>query len=307
MQTLTYHDWTAFVDAVDAVSAPAQAAHATDDYYGAQHWTMGAGLPESIALARNGWPPGRDCVHALASAYFEKLAATIERIDYVHAVTGDLFDVGAYLSGDPECCLVEERETIEGPGRKNLRIVYNGTASGAVESNVLLAKGAAVAALAQLLEFAGHGVEVVLAYGIGPCDGDTIETYVTLKTSDQPMDLSCVAFALAHPATFRRLGFRLWEGLSLETVRRFGFYLHGGYGRVAQTLTMTGDVNIGGSTYGEPDWMSPGAARAWVAAELAKQGVNVTLPDETEEPTQERKPTQTPTKRRRGRARRRYY
>lgn len=308
MHTLTYHDWTAFVDAVEAVDAVHGAAHDQSEWRLDKSWTLGASYASSVDLARNGWPAGRDCIHELASAYFDKLASTIQKTEYVRAVVGDILDVGAYLAGDPECCLVEEFETVEGPGRKNVRIVYNGTASAGIEADVLLAKGAAVAALAQLLEYAGHGVEIVLAYGLRANNGSglAVETYVTIKTPDQPMDLGRVGFALAHPATFRRLAFRLWEGQSQALVDACGFRSHGGYGCIAPSVAMTGDVVIGSSMYGEAEWTNPASARAWVAAELAKQGVNVTLPAETEEPTQAPGPRGTPMARRR-RGRRRYY
>jgi hypothetical protein len=270
LHTTNYHDWTALVDAAVSSKAPILEAHG-----GSKSWTQTKSFDHAVKLAREGWPEGRDMVAALSHAYFEKLAAHVERSEYYRAETGEDFDVALVLQGEPEAYIVEQRETVEGPGRRIVRIVFNAGGSSGISTEVLTARGAAVVALVMLLEYAGHGVEVVTVYTAGGMKY-TVQTVVNVKRADQPPDLPLLAFALAHPSTFRRIIFRVWESLPQYLVDDCGFVSGGGYGSPMETPER-GDINLIGETmYPDVQWTSPESARAWIVANLTAQGVKVT-------------------------------
>lgn len=235
---------------------------------------------DALKLAREGWPEGSAKVAALADAMVNRISAKIERQDLYFDVEGADYDMGLYLKGEPECWNRWQTEISEGQGTRIFKLIYNISASGSVSGETITAKGAAVAALIQCLEYAGNRVELWIASGT--CehysyerDGSennqpaTLETYTLLKPADQPCDMDRIAFALAHPATLRRLNFAVresWVEFMAEVRDSYGY---------SCDVAERGDIYIAKSFAGEPYWSSPESAQAWIMAELEKQGVKI--------------------------------
>ncbi|HEY6009044.1 MAG TPA: hypothetical protein VIU40_12035, partial [Geobacteraceae bacterium] len=186
-------------------------------------------------------------------------------------------DVSRYLEGEPECWYDYDEEIVEGFSRNILRVVYNCSASAGIAPRTLMAKGAAVAALVALMEYSGRGVQLDIA----DCfvGGATTEFYVTVKRADEDLDVLTIAYAIAHPATARRLMFSVAEQLPSDIRKKLGITPEGSYGYPGEVHDQ-GDVYIGGSVTGDVRWKDELSAMKWVIRTLKEQGI--ALKDEAE-------------------------
>lgn len=235
---------------------------------GSPSWTGTADITEAVNLASNGWSEGSSKANKLSNALVDRIASMVEAPFIQYDVTGSDFDVAAYLTGEPEHWYTLESK-LENRDGKVFKIVFNGSVSAGVDTNVITAKGAAVSALVQILEITGNKTEIELVY-TAQGYGQPFETIIPLKAAGQPLDLDRVIFALAHPSNFRRLVFSCWEGcLEFES---YGT----GYGSPSRDATDKGDIYFKSAMYGEPAWTNPDSATAWIIEELKKQGITVT-------------------------------
>ena len=89
---------------------------------------------------------------------------------------------------------------------------------------------------------------------------------IELKQAGQPLDLDRLSFALAHPASLRRLTFAAYES--------FPYGSDSGYGQPKEYSTGA-DVYIGCSMHGQPKWIDTEAATEWIFKQLKDQGVSI--------------------------------
>ena len=230
------------------------------------------GVPDAEAaytLARDGWTEGTKRARRLSDPLVEVISSRIERVEptYVLEGTGAL-DIGRYLDGEPECWVRFTPELVDGPGTKHLTVLYNGTVSAGVDKEVIAAKGAVMAALVELLEMAGHRVQILLGHSTERM-GNRAEILVPVKSYDQPLDIDRLTFALAHPACLRVLAFSCWEHMTPQWRERMNVGQSGGYGHPV-TLQDKADITIPAENVSTPD-----AARAWILRQLAAH--NITL------------------------------
>lgn len=231
----------------------------------------------ALQLARDGWPQGIAQANKYSSALFAKLSHLVERLDPVGDIEGAGFDVGTYLSGVPECWLRFETTMAEGAG-KVIRLLYTCGASAAVDNDVMIKRGAVAAALVQLLEYAGHRVEIFCCPRCSTSDkqgkGYRLECIVKIKDAEQPLDMSRLIFALAHPSMLRRLGFRLDELGSHETQRKVGTVSYSV--APSQDLLDRADIYIDKIRMSQDAWWdSAEKTEKFILENLKKQGVEI--------------------------------
>ena len=237
---------------------------------------------QTIRTANDGWEAGADLVNRHALKSFRAIADRIERPHYVYDVEGTDIDVARFVDGDPECWARQEQRLTEGPGRRVFRFVFAWVVSGGVSTRTIESRGAAAVALIQAMELAGHGVEVDLCYSVGAganCGSGAsyrkVEAYVNIKKADQPLDLPRLAFAIAHPASLRRIGFGLMERLPRPIL--YNFTKSKGYGNgdgLFDPLEQ-GDVFLGGATYDRGDWNNDAWVQKWIVDTLKAQGIEL--------------------------------
>lgn len=172
-------------------------------------WTES--FDEALALVRSGWAEGtarvaqyRDSLSAWLSA-----AKSAKSREFAWDVTGEFVDVGKYLTGEPEC-FGSEAETGERTAGRVVSIRLNACVSCAVSADTIAARGIAVLCAVDLLESCGTRVEVVVSTGSDGA-GTRVDGNVTVKRPGEQVDADRLAFAVAHPSFFRRLGFRFLE------------------------------------------------------------------------------------------------
>lgn len=178
---------------------------------------------EAVELARGGWAEGTAKIveHREQCAAFLAAAKTAKAREFGWDVTGQFIDVGRLLSGEPECCGSE----FDGGTQLASRVVsirLNQSVSAAISADTICARGVTVLVAVDLLESCGVRCEVTVSKGSKSNGGEgsvknlQVDTHVVVKQAGDAVDLDKLAFWVAHPASFRRFGFRLNEqnGLS---------------------------------------------------------------------------------------------
>jgi hypothetical protein len=201
-----------------------------------------------------------------------KITSLVEKPEIVYDVTGNDFDIALVNEGVPECWTrIETHEVQSGRGTKVLRMTFNAFVSSGITPEVMIARGAAICALIESLEYAGFRIELQL-YQRGSYTGGTRShcIFVPIKYADGPLDLDHLAFCLAHPSMFRRLCFAINE--------HDKDYMKGcmSYGLPANVDTvLRGDINIDCASFADAQWSNPTSAVKWILAQMKEQGVEI--------------------------------
>ena len=165
-----------------------------------QSWTGDACWADMIDMAQTGWTAGTtdiiNQIDQIEHVQDEELSG------YRFDVTGQFFDVGLVVSGEPECWFEQEME----PTRKVVSICSNISSSGGIEAGTLARRGAAIIALVDQLQTAGYIVELTAVAGLS--NGEKT-MFVWWEFGCTPLDIDAAALVLAHPGWFRIVGHNL--------------------------------------------------------------------------------------------------
>jgi len=268
-----FESWTEFVQFADSrklAKGSRNSSRMTDKplWYGTKTFE------DILPLANSGWPEGTEKVKELSAKLMDKVTSLVEHQSLQYDVTGNDFDIPMVLQGIPEHWFTMQSRIEQGQGNRVIHIVYNATASSGISAETITAKGAAVAALIESLEYAGIRVALNIIWRVRGYGSNTYTSNmsVPVKYAEQPLDIDRLAFALAHPGTLRRLMFAV-----CESSEYFVKECNSGYGSIQEPpVSEQGDLYIAASMYGEPQWTSEANTVAWILAELKKQGVHIT-------------------------------
>lgn len=211
MKTINYDSAGEFVrDMSDGRTAPS-GVHESHDERGRWDFFWTESFADAIRLHERGWREGTAKVAKHREGFAAFIAAAKQAKSRQHSwdVTGDYVDVGRYLTGEPECwgCEVESGEQASD---RVVSIRINNCVSGAVDAEVICARGLAVLVAVDLLESCGIRCEVVIGTA-GSSGGRRVESNVIVKRAGEQCDPDAIAFTVAHPAFLRRFGFRFME------------------------------------------------------------------------------------------------
>ncbi len=237
-------------------------------------WHGGLTWEEAKQMAIRGWYEGMKEIEKFRAQIFPIIAQKVLRAKQVYAIAGYYVDVGSFLANDPECFISREYEERNYPGRI-FRVVCSVSFSSSIEPETIIQRGAMVCALIDAIEFAGHRAEVICNWAVCKNENDSyrkglnkekgwFEVSVTIKKSGQPLEMTDLAFCLAHPAMLRRIMFSAAEieGWS-DFADRYGY---------PAEASDKGDIYVREIFSG----IIPNEkAISWVLAELQKIGVNV--------------------------------
>lgn len=273
---LRFPTWEAFYE---ATLAPSEMLPAQRSSLGSDSWrnTWAEGTVEQAAQwAKLGWLEGAAIVKKYSNVLFERISGLIEREEIRYDVEGAMFDIGRLVERVPETWMNFETVLVEGQPQY-LRVVVNVICSGGISPKVILARGAVVCALIDLLEYAGRRVELTMACSDRAADGrHNLYTTAVIKRFDEPLDLPKVVYAIAHPTVLRRHIFSLLETLS--ATHRTQLSVPGGYGNCVDVPSdERGDLYIPMMMYGETQWQNEQSAIAWIEGELVRLGVPLTI------------------------------
>lgn len=165
-------------------------------------WDGAVGYDGALRLAYDGWPEGVRQIHALA-----RLVHSGQLPTRGFDVAGEFPDVPRALGGDPRNMVTRGCRAAPKPV---VTIAVGLQMSAGTTGKLAMNYGAALVGLIDRLESQGVRIELhataAIEYGSAQ-----VSVALCLKQAGDALDQSAIAFAIAHPAMFRRLMFAAWE------------------------------------------------------------------------------------------------
>jgi hypothetical protein len=201
-------------------------------YKNRENWSGTATFEDAVALGRHGWSDVRPQIDGVLAEVDSKVRSlTVDKPVMFHDVTGAFVDVGAYLSGEPECMIEVQTVPVPATGRI-VRLLVNTAFSWSTDESTVRARGAAICALIDAFARQQLAIEVYVECTIRPphgksgktrkVDADRLTTLVKVKAAADPLDIDLLMFPIGHVAFLRRIVFDSWERLPDKTRRPFG-------------------------------------------------------------------------------------
>lgn len=185
-------------------------------WYGVDSWD------EAIELLRDGYKP----VVERLKATLKSKTDTEKKTQVVNAVQGFMPSVPLALKNIPQCMLTLDRNV---PAARVIDLYYDMTANSDTDIDQFIKAGEAMLSVIIGLEKQGYrfNLYAVQSY-TRHSDYKADFLCVKVKSSDKPIDIKRMSFALIHPAFFRVIGFD-WESKSpiardIGSGRGRGFY-----------------------------------------------------------------------------------
>lgn len=179
----------------------------SEDWYGAD--SMG----ESLELAQNGWKEGAEQVERVRD-YIQAMHPTTKRPKR-YGIAGAYPDVPRAVAGN--ILNMHIPDSARNRKRPVITLVSNMACNWTISSTVLSNRAAAIAAMVDQIEGAGFACEVIsgaasegYSWGRKSETEYRVNTAVVVKTCDQPVDTTRLAFGLGHASMFRRMIFADW-------------------------------------------------------------------------------------------------
>jgi hypothetical protein len=238
------------------------------------NWSGGLTWEEAKRMALNGWADGMKEIEKYQAEISPIIAQKVLRPIQIYAQVGYSVDIGAFLANEPECFISREFEERNYPGRI-YKVVCSISFSAAIQPETIIQRGAMICALIDAIEYAGHRAEVICNWAVSRNSENEyrggrnkeygwLEISVTTKKANQPLELSDLAYCLAHPSMLRRIMFSVAEieGWS-DLVDRYGY---------PAEATDKGDIYIREIFSGT---VPNDTAINWVLEELEKLEINI--------------------------------
>jgi hypothetical protein len=237
----------------------------------------GASWQEALRLAEDGWTTVLPEVEAEVAELRERVAdRTTTMLLPAWDVTGSEVDIGAYLSGEPECMVDAVPQRVSARGRVVTFLVpagYNHTTSHAAVHH----RGVALAALCSSILAVGHSVEIWSGYCAYVSGKDRFASVARVISAAEPLDMGRLMFVMAHPAMFRRLWFSVWDSAPTPVARRMCAKRYGSepFGCYAEDLPtgITDPYVLPFLSPADPEWESPETALAWCRETFTNLGL----------------------------------
>lgn len=169
-------------------------------------WAGTKTMEEAIRLIREGWKEGIELVERMQRRILARYPISKRRVEF--DVVGDVPSVARAVSGNPKN--MRKPDPHRSRRRPIITLISDMAATCGHEPVELINRAAAVAAIIDHVEAAGHSVEVV-AVAYSQSTKHEIRSHVMVKESHQPVDIARLAFGLGHAAMFRRIIFADWS------------------------------------------------------------------------------------------------
>lgn len=175
-------------------------------------WADGVSYDESIKRLKLGWAEGVAKAKQLATKLESRLTAefSFDR-DIKFDVTGEWFDIGRVLEGEPDCwgSEIDLDDQLSNDKRgKVVKVYVNVATSCNYGADKLIQRGVYALAIVDLLERIGKSVELVATCKIE--QGSKIWGWeLPLKKAGEELSLDRVSQIIGSPSGFRRSWFRI--------------------------------------------------------------------------------------------------
>lgn len=170
-------------------------------------WDLNAGYAGAWTMAREGWIDGAKRAQKALKAFAPATPKPALRNDFY----GHMPNVPRFCAGAPDSMIRHTPDPRAGFGR-TLTLYVPIICSWYQEAQNIANFGLGLAQYINQLETDGVRVEVyACASGTTTSDNKRVCYSVRVKRAEQPLDLAVLAFAIGHPAMFRRIIFALME------------------------------------------------------------------------------------------------
>lgn len=132
-----------------------------------------------------------------------------EKISEIRDVTGEYFDVGDFLSGEPEVFRRDEY----GLQKPVIPLIANFGMLADIDPEIIINRGCAIVALVDELQRSGFIVDLRVVKASEDSWGDCNTVYGEVKVKTDPVDLDAFAFLIANPLCLRMIWFGCLEHL----------------------------------------------------------------------------------------------
>jgi len=175
-------------------------------------WAEGVSYEDSIQRLKLGWPEGVAKAKQLASKLESRLTAefSFDR-DITFNTTGEWFDIGRVLEGEPDCwgSEIELDDQLSNDKRgKVVKVVVNVACSCHYDADEITRRGVYALAIVDLLERIGKSVELVVSCKLEK-NGKIWGWELPLKKAGEELSLDRVSQIIGAPSGFRRSWFRV--------------------------------------------------------------------------------------------------
>jgi hypothetical protein len=181
-----------------------------------QSWDLGADYKTAWQYARQGWLEGA----AQIKKALKLLPPATPRPKNVNDFYGHLPHVARFCAGAPDSMIRQDRKAQNGMGAV-LTLIVPVNALANVRAEHMRNFGTGLAHYIANLEANGTRVEV-LGTMVSKVHSTRCAHTWTVKRASQPLDLPVLAFAIGHPAMFRRIGFALRERVKCREMTGYG-------------------------------------------------------------------------------------
>lgn len=166
-----------------------------------------------LHLARHGWEDPVMEAFDVADRAVSMVETEVDMAEPVHAVTGAEVDIGAYMSGEPECMVEYPFQKQSNVGNV-VTMIADVQCSAGVSNRAVMQRGFVIAGLAMALNRLGHQTDLWVSdeyfARTRPNERVIIRTHV--KSPNDFIDPARIMFAYAHPGVQRGMGFGLAGG-----------------------------------------------------------------------------------------------
>ena len=276
IEEIKFNSWREFVQKAEfGEKLGSRERHSSIKNPSQQSWDFGMGYQGSIDAAKAGWKEGAQKIQASLDILNNHIKTKRFKTQVMPAYTQPgVLNIGRYVSGHPKPYMQKkqiEDETGDNKSGKIINIAFNMTSTSDITSGELFNKGATIAALIELLERAGKRVELIGRMMTTGSSKDSLRFQVMIKEAGEPIDVDRLAFSLAHPGCFRRLGFSIMEQASEKIQKAVGIGAFGyGYGRPTDWQEPDDGIYIGETS----SWTGTEATRVeWIRKQLADYGI----------------------------------
>ena len=178
----------------------------TDTGFEAYTWTKTESFGEAVLLTKRGWS---DMAQQLVNKLnvIDKKTQPIQKRRSINSVAGYQPIVPLYLANVPTSMVSHKMVPVK---QKVINITKLFNYNSSVSSNKIVDESIKVMQVVKKLEVQGYRVNVDVAFGSG-ADGRQVGATIRIKSADERLNVSKLAFPLVHPSMLRRLMFRYIE------------------------------------------------------------------------------------------------
>lgn len=234
---------------------------------GSEYFTHTDSFDEAMKLFREGWSvKAEDLVIKLAKAEKKAQAQSVNRRCY--DVAGGFVSVPRYIQGKPNCMIRMKKQQIK---QRVITLYKSIDYSGATSVDTIVEESVKAMQIIKRIESLGYRVNLYITMGT-KTHSDTYKTIVNVKLKDasEKLNVSKLAFPLAHPSMLRRLMFRFIEVSPMTNSTKYNW----NYGSVVNASTMREALISDSGTYFLPSFIYCDTAKISSLDDLEQFGGN---------------------------------